>query len=187
MVLFTDDILLTLKFLAPEEDQNSCDDNEIPFKFTLKEYLPDPPKGRYALERSRQDDPLLELTHAHSYDFTNRLVHVRKSLNLEEKTKIKEHYSHVSAMHGKNKVRDPNTYAEIFQETSRDATGQIFGILLEFQPNLNSFGKKYLELHEILHLDIHLGSSVPLHFHARVNPRDPNACACLPKVEILTL
>lgn len=168
----------SFQFLAPVDDTNSRFD-EIHSKFILKEYLPEPIKGRY-LERSTADSKhtLDELTHAHSHDFTNQLVHVRKLPNVEEKLKIKEHYSHMNV---KSKVRDPNTYAEIFQETSADVTGEVFSILVEFQPNSSVYGKKYMEFHEILHLDIHLGPSVPLHLHAKLLPSDHKPCNCVKK------
>lgn len=161
---------------SPPTDDSSFSSADIPFKFTVKEYLPEPPT---------KTKIRLELTHAHSYDFTNRLVHVRKGLSSEEKALVKEHYSHVSVMHGKMKVRDPNTYAEIFQETSRDATGQIFSIQVEFQPSPSSYGKKFTILHEILHLDVHLGPSVPLHLHAKIVPKD-SSCACMKRVKFLS-
>lgn len=109
-------------------------------------------------------------------------MHVRKGLNVEEKAKVKEHYSHVSVMHGKLRVRDPNTYAEIFQETSKDATGLIFGLMVEFHPTPSAYGKKFSDFHEVLHLDIHLGPSVPLYLYAKIVPRD-SSCGCQKKVK----
>lgn len=157
----------------------------IPFKYNLKEYVPEVTNGyRYTKRHNRDScdvEDIYDLTHAHSHDFTKRLVHVRKPRTVKQMSSIKTHYNKINSKY--KPIRDPFIYAEIFQETSRDASNHVFTIAIQFIPTAKYYCPGML-IDEVMYLDIHLGVSIPVLLQGKIAEK-PVDCSCIKNLRFL--
>lgn len=151
-----------------------------PFKYTLRSYVPEiAGDGKYKNRHDRineikiNDNKTVQAQHCHSHDFTKRLIHTRKPRTMDEKKEIEKFYTGISTKLRTQK--NPFTYAEIYQETSRDAGQKIFKLNIEWTACSKHFTQGQ-ELNEILYIDIHLGATIPIIVRGKIFK--PYRCLC---------